>query len=224
MEAHLHTRIVCGTHAAGFPKWRESPPSTHPDSHSNPKQGENFFSPRYLPEKTGKINVSYIKYDWGSFINPSTLRRILVCQDCLQESNKTKQKHHYDYCFIYVQCFSPISKALRDSSDVKSVRTFEAVIKVLKSCKQGASDQSFRWGLVNLPSYFEWNSLECYSLENLIAVGLIFKVWTWVCGVLDGASGSCRTAVPSHLLLNMHYEKPWYRKDVLSQVQAGVTK
>ena len=79
----------------------------------------------------------------GSFINPSTLSRILVSRDCLQRIKKQK-KHHYDYCFIYVQCFSSISKALLDNSDVKSVRTFEAVIQVLKSCKQGASDQIFR--------------------------------------------------------------------------------
>ncbi|XP_036971896.1 E3 ubiquitin-protein ligase rnf213-alpha-like isoform X2 [Acanthopagrus latus] len=39
-----------------------------------------------------------------------------------------------------------LSKALLDNSDVKSVRTFEAVIQVLKSCKQGASDQIFRFG------------------------------------------------------------------------------
>ncbi|XP_073332592.1 E3 ubiquitin-protein ligase rnf213-alpha-like [Pagrus major] len=40
-----------------------------------------------------------------------------------------------------------LSKALGENSDVKSVRTFEAVIQVLKSCKQGASDQIFRFGL-----------------------------------------------------------------------------
>ncbi|KAK9519509.1 hypothetical protein VZT92_022235 [Zoarces viviparus] len=40
-----------------------------------------------------------------------------------------------------------LSKVLEEDADVKSMKAFEAVIKVLKSCKQGASDQMFRFGL-----------------------------------------------------------------------------
>ncbi|XP_035863121.1 E3 ubiquitin-protein ligase rnf213-alpha-like [Sander lucioperca] len=40
-----------------------------------------------------------------------------------------------------------LSKVLEGNSDVKSMKAFQAVIKVLKSCKQGASDQLFRFGL-----------------------------------------------------------------------------
>lgn len=65
----------------------------------------------------------------------------------------------------------------------------------------------------------------CCTSMNLIDVGFIFiKVWTSVCGVHEGASGSCGAALPSHLLLNMHQGKPWCRTDFLSQLQAAVTK
>uniref|UniRef100_UPI0037E99DD8 E3 ubiquitin-protein ligase rnf213-alpha-like n=1 Tax=Semicossyphus pulcher TaxID=241346 RepID=UPI0037E99DD8 len=40
-----------------------------------------------------------------------------------------------------------LSGVLERNSDVKLINTFEAVIQVLKSCKQGASDQIFRFGL-----------------------------------------------------------------------------
>ncbi|KAM6938634.1 E3 ubiquitin-protein ligase rnf213-alpha-like [Lycodopsis pacificus] len=40
-----------------------------------------------------------------------------------------------------------LSKVLEENADVKSMKAFQAVIKVLKSCKQGASDQMFRFGL-----------------------------------------------------------------------------
>ncbi|KAI3368624.1 hypothetical protein L3Q82_025623, partial [Scortum barcoo] len=40
-----------------------------------------------------------------------------------------------------------LSRVLEGDSDVKSPKAFQAVIKVLKSCKQGASDQIFRFGL-----------------------------------------------------------------------------
>ncbi|XP_029285155.1 E3 ubiquitin-protein ligase rnf213-alpha-like [Cottoperca gobio] len=39
-----------------------------------------------------------------------------------------------------------LNKVLEGNSDVKSMKAFQAVIKVLKSCKQGASDQIFRFG------------------------------------------------------------------------------
>ncbi|XP_018560281.2 LOW QUALITY PROTEIN: E3 ubiquitin-protein ligase rnf213-alpha-like [Lates calcarifer] len=39
-----------------------------------------------------------------------------------------------------------LSRVLQGNSDVKSVKAFQAVIEVLKSCKQGASDQIFRFG------------------------------------------------------------------------------
>ncbi|XP_051231949.1 LOW QUALITY PROTEIN: E3 ubiquitin-protein ligase rnf213-alpha-like [Dicentrarchus labrax] len=40
-----------------------------------------------------------------------------------------------------------LSKVLVGNSDVKSMKAFQAVIKVLKDCKQRASDQTFRFGL-----------------------------------------------------------------------------
>ncbi|XP_041646892.1 E3 ubiquitin-protein ligase rnf213-alpha-like isoform X2 [Cheilinus undulatus] len=43
--------------------------------------------------------------------------------------------------------FQTLSRVLDKDSDVKSITAFEAVIQVLKSCKQGASDQIFRFGL-----------------------------------------------------------------------------
>ncbi|XP_042369460.1 E3 ubiquitin-protein ligase rnf213-alpha-like [Plectropomus leopardus] len=39
-----------------------------------------------------------------------------------------------------------LSRVLEGNSDVKSMQAFQAVIKVLKSCTQGASDQIFRFG------------------------------------------------------------------------------
>ncbi|XP_067452688.1 E3 ubiquitin-protein ligase rnf213-alpha-like isoform X1 [Thunnus thynnus] len=43
--------------------------------------------------------------------------------------------------------FQTLSRVLAGNSDVKSNTAFKAVIEVLKSCKQGASDQIFRFGL-----------------------------------------------------------------------------
>nr|XP_046247516.1 E3 ubiquitin-protein ligase rnf213-alpha-like isoform X2 [Scatophagus argus] len=40
-----------------------------------------------------------------------------------------------------------LSKVLEGNTDVKSLKGFQAVIQVLKSCKQAASDQIFRFGL-----------------------------------------------------------------------------
>ncbi|XP_038571429.1 E3 ubiquitin-protein ligase rnf213-alpha-like isoform X2 [Micropterus salmoides] len=40
-----------------------------------------------------------------------------------------------------------LSRVLERNSDVKSMKAFQAVIQVLKSCRQGASDQMFRFGL-----------------------------------------------------------------------------
>ncbi|XP_044056409.1 E3 ubiquitin-protein ligase rnf213-alpha-like isoform X2 [Siniperca chuatsi] len=40
-----------------------------------------------------------------------------------------------------------LSRVLEGNSDVKSIKAFQAVIQVLKSCKQGANDQIFRFGL-----------------------------------------------------------------------------
>ncbi|XP_037626449.1 E3 ubiquitin-protein ligase rnf213-alpha-like isoform X1 [Sebastes umbrosus] len=40
-----------------------------------------------------------------------------------------------------------LSRVLEGNSNVRSMKAFQAVIKVLKSCKQGASDHIFRFGL-----------------------------------------------------------------------------
>ncbi|XP_034002602.1 E3 ubiquitin-protein ligase rnf213-alpha-like isoform X2 [Trematomus bernacchii] len=40
-----------------------------------------------------------------------------------------------------------LNKVLEGNSDVKSMKAFRAVIEILSSCKQGASDQLFRFGL-----------------------------------------------------------------------------
>lgn len=51
-------------------------------------------------------------------------------------------KNLYDYCYFSVQML--LTKVLERNSDVKSMKAFQAVIQVLKSCRQGASDQMFR--------------------------------------------------------------------------------
>ncbi|XP_059197009.1 E3 ubiquitin-protein ligase rnf213-alpha-like [Centropristis striata] len=57
--------------------------------------------------------------------------------------------HHDDNQLrvLVLENIKALSKVLERNSDVKSVVAFQAVIKVLKSCKQGASDQLFRFGL-----------------------------------------------------------------------------
>ena len=76
---------------------------------------------------------------------------VTIACDILHEGPTTKKvkSDHYGYCYIYVQWLRSISKVLAGNSDVKSSTTFKAVIEVLKSCKQGASDQIFRWRLLN---------------------------------------------------------------------------
>ncbi|XP_035509925.1 E3 ubiquitin-protein ligase rnf213-alpha-like [Morone saxatilis] len=57
--------------------------------------------------------------------------------------------HHEDNQLrtLVLNQIKTLSKVLEGNSDVKSMKAFQAVIKVLKDCKQRACDQAFRFGL-----------------------------------------------------------------------------
>ncbi|KAM9358387.1 E3 ubiquitin-protein ligase rnf213-alpha-like [Symphorus nematophorus] len=77
-----------------------------------------------------------------------------------------------------------LSRVLEGNSDVKSVKAFEAVIKVLTSCKQGASDQIFRFGLkcaVCMREPQDPVGLSCHHIYCL----------TCIRAVLDAGQTSC---------------------------------
>ncbi|XP_022619645.1 E3 ubiquitin-protein ligase rnf213-alpha-like [Seriola dumerili] len=56
--------------------------------------------------------------------------------------------HHEENCLreLVFSNIQTLSRVLEGNTDVKSLKAFQAVIKVLNSCKQGASDQIFRFG------------------------------------------------------------------------------
>ncbi|XP_071342169.1 E3 ubiquitin-protein ligase rnf213-alpha-like isoform X2 [Trachinotus anak] len=77
-----------------------------------------------------------------------------------------------------------LSKVLVGNSDVKSLKAFQAVIQVLKSCKQGATDQIFRFGfqcVVCLKEPQDPVGLPCHHICCL----------TCIRGCLDAGRTSC---------------------------------
>uniref|UniRef100_I3K4G6 Ring finger protein 213 n=1 Tax=Oreochromis niloticus TaxID=8128 RepID=I3K4G6_ORENI len=91
-------------------------------------------------------------------LEPSNLENDTVCQRWLRKVKKVQaslelicsqssSKKYGEHCRKYCLSSCPSSKVLQENSDVKSTKGFEAVVKVLKSCKQEATNQLFRFGL-----------------------------------------------------------------------------
>ncbi|KAM9385416.1 E3 ubiquitin-protein ligase rnf213-alpha-like isoform 2-T2 [Pholidichthys leucotaenia] len=79
-----------------------------------------------------------------------------------------------------------LGKALEENSDVKSEKGFQTVVNILKSCKQGATDQIFRFGLdcaVCLREPQEPVALPCHHIFCL----------TCIKNILDAGRKSCPT-------------------------------
>uniref|UniRef100_A0A3B4X7H2 RING-type E3 ubiquitin transferase n=1 Tax=Seriola lalandi dorsalis TaxID=1841481 RepID=A0A3B4X7H2_SERLL len=69
------------------------------------------------------------------------------CRERLRDVSQLKKlKNHVSLLLNLCSMFLSYFKVLEGNTDVKSPKAFQAVIKVLNSCKQGASDQIFRFG------------------------------------------------------------------------------